>query len=103
MFARTLVKAAHVRRFSITQQPTNGWEVRDERDEKIRFLHYEDWHRVERARRAVEVGCTLSIDSDAHKTGEFEHLRWGISQARRAYDQFREDARRQGVMPGWLR
>jgi hypothetical protein len=26
-----------------------------------------------------------------------------VSQARRAYDQFREDARRQGVMPGWLR
>jgi DNA polymerase (family X) len=40
---------------------------------------------VERARRAVEVGCTLSVDSDAHKTGEFEHLRWGISQARRAW------------------
>ncbi len=40
---------------------------------------------VERARRAVEVGCLLSIDSDAHKTGEFEHLDWGISQARRAW------------------
>ena len=40
---------------------------------------------VERARRAVQVGCTLSIDSDAHKTGEFEHMRWGISQARRAW------------------
>ncbi|MBA2299143.1 MAG: PHP domain-containing protein [Chloroflexi bacterium] len=40
---------------------------------------------VERARRAVEVGCLLSIDSDAHKTAEFDHLRWGISQARRAW------------------
>ncbi len=40
---------------------------------------------VERARRAVEVGCTLSIDSDAHKTAEFDHLRWGITQARRAW------------------
>ncbi len=40
---------------------------------------------VERARRAVELGCTLSIDSDAHKTAEFDHLRWGISQARRAW------------------
>ncbi|MGZ9275800.1 MAG: DNA polymerase/3'-5' exonuclease PolX [Candidatus Limnocylindrales bacterium] len=40
---------------------------------------------VERARRAVEVGCTLSIDSDAHKTAEFDHLRWGVSQARRAW------------------
>jgi DNA polymerase (family 10) len=40
---------------------------------------------VERARRAVDAGCTLSIDSDAHKTAEFDHLRWGISQARRAW------------------
>jgi DNA polymerase (family 10) len=40
---------------------------------------------VERARRAVEVGCLLSIDSDAHKTAEYDHLRWGVSQARRAW------------------
>lgn len=26
-----------------------------------------------------------------------------IDRAQRAYDQFRDDARRQGVMPGWLR
>jgi hypothetical protein len=26
-----------------------------------------------------------------------------VTQARRAWEQFREDARRQGVMPGWLR
>jgi DNA polymerase (family X) len=40
---------------------------------------------VERARRAVEVGCTLSIDSDAHRIAEFDHLRWGVTQARRAW------------------
>ena len=40
---------------------------------------------VERARRAVAVGCLLSIDSDAHKTGELDYVRWGISQARRAW------------------
>ncbi len=40
---------------------------------------------VERARRAVQVGCVLSIDSDAHKTTELDYLRWGISQARRAW------------------
>jgi DNA polymerase (family 10) len=39
----------------------------------------------ERARRALELGCTLSIDSDAHHTREFDHLEWGISQARRAW------------------
>ena len=40
---------------------------------------------VERARRAVELGCVLSVDSDAHKTTELDFLRWGISQARRAW------------------
>jgi DNA polymerase (family 10) len=40
---------------------------------------------VERARHAVGVGCLLAIDSDAHRTGEFDHLDWGVSQARRAW------------------
>jgi DNA polymerase (family 10) len=40
---------------------------------------------VERARHAVELGCLIAIDSDAHRTAEFEHLEWGVSQARRAW------------------
>ena len=40
---------------------------------------------VERARRAVSVGCLLSIDSDAHDTRELDYVRWGVSQARRAW------------------
>ena len=40
---------------------------------------------VERARRAVADGCVLSIDSDAHRTDELDYVRWGISQARRAW------------------
>jgi DNA polymerase (family 10) len=40
---------------------------------------------VERARRAVTAGCILTIDSDAHKTAELDFVRWGISQARRAW------------------
>ena len=40
---------------------------------------------VERARRAVAVGCILAIDSDAHDTRELDYVRWGISQARRAW------------------
>ena len=45
---------------------------------------------VERARRAVATGCTLSVDSDAHKIAEFDHLRWGITQARRAWVEPRD-------------
>ncbi len=44
---------------------------------------------VERARRAVGMGCLISIDSDAHKIAEFSHLRWGVSQARRAWVEAR--------------
>ncbi len=40
---------------------------------------------VDRARRAVSVGCLLSIDSDAHYIRELDYVRWGISQARRAW------------------
>ncbi len=40
---------------------------------------------VERARRAVSVGCLLAIDSDAHYIRELDYVRWGISQARRAW------------------
>jgi DNA polymerase (family 10) len=40
---------------------------------------------VERARRAVGMGCVLSIDSDAHDTRELDYVRWAITQARRAW------------------
>ena len=40
---------------------------------------------VERTRRALAAGCILTIDSDAHKTTELDFVRWGISQARRAW------------------
>jgi len=40
---------------------------------------------VERARRAVGMGCLIAIDSDAHDITELDYLRWGVSQARRAW------------------
>jgi len=40
---------------------------------------------VERARRAVSLGCLLTVDSDAHNTRELDYVRWGITQARRAW------------------
>jgi DNA polymerase (family 10) len=40
---------------------------------------------AERARRALEAGCVLTIDSDAHNTRELDYVRWGTSQARRAW------------------
>jgi DNA polymerase (family 10) len=39
----------------------------------------------ERARRAIDAGCVLTIDSDAHRTEELDYVRWGTDQARRAW------------------
>jgi hypothetical protein len=50
MFARELHQAGHKRRFSITERGRNGWEVRDEHDDRVlKQVLYTDWHRVERA------------------------------------------------------
>jgi len=38
-----------------------------------------------RARRAVELGCLLALDSDAHNLRELDNLRWCVAQARRAW------------------
>ena len=33
-----------------------GWEVREERDsEVVRRMQFQDWHRVERARRSIAI------------------------------------------------
>jgi DNA polymerase (family 10) len=39
----------------------------------------------ERARLAVEAGCRLTIDSDAHRVEELAGIDWGVAQARRAW------------------
>jgi DNA polymerase (family 10) len=59
---------------------------------------------VERARHAIELGCTISIDSDAHRLSEFEHLDWGISQARRAWVEPKDvlNTRSRAELTDWL-
>ena len=59
---------------------------------------------VERARKAISLGCVISIDSDAHHTREFDHLAWGISQARRAWVEPRDvlNTRSRTQLLAWL-
>jgi len=58
----------------------------------------------ERARRAVEAGCILSIDSDAHRTAELDYVRWGVDQARRAWVEARHvlNTRPLGELLAWV-
>jgi len=51
MFARALQKDRHQKRFTIVQTG-QYWEVLEEQDSRVvRRVVYDDWHRVERARR----------------------------------------------------
>lgn len=55
MFLKRLRKADQVRSYSITATPT-GWEVRQVQDSRVvKQTQYDDWHRVERARRAFVI------------------------------------------------
>jgi hypothetical protein len=55
MFIRHLRNAEHTRRFSI--EPTDsGWQVSEEQDSQVvKRVEYQDWHRVERARRSIAI------------------------------------------------
>jgi len=50
MFAKELRQEGHTRKFSIQDLGRDGWEVREEQDDRVlKQICYTDWHRVERA------------------------------------------------------
>jgi hypothetical protein len=50
MFAKELRQEGHTRKFSIKERGRDGWEVREEQDDRVlKQVCYTDWHRVERA------------------------------------------------------
>ena len=60
MYARTLRKADHERRFFIVNAGSSGWEVRHEQDrDVVKRVLYDDWHRVERARMAIAAEAEI--------------------------------------------
>jgi len=59
MFAKELHNEGHVKRFSIRENGNDGWDVREEQDDRVlRHVRYTDWHRVERALNvfALQIG-----------------------------------------------
>ena len=54
-FTKTLQLQNQTRRYSIVTTD-DGWEVLEERDSQlVRQAHYQDWHRVERAKRSIAI------------------------------------------------
>lgn len=70
-FDKSLRHLEQTRRYSIAATDS-GWEVREERDnEVVRKVRYQDWHRVERARRSI-----------AHELEELRNKGWLTSHFR---------------------
>ena len=54
-FVKSLRNQDQTRRYSINTT-AEGWEVQEERDsEVVKRVRYQDWHRVERARRSISI------------------------------------------------
>jgi hypothetical protein len=54
-FVRNLRNDLHTRRYTI-EMTDGGWEVLEEQDSRVvRRVEYQDWHRVERARRIFTI------------------------------------------------
>jgi hypothetical protein len=56
MLKREYTQDGHVARLSVSKGANLGWEVREERDDRvIRRTQLTDWHRVERALQVFEL------------------------------------------------
>ncbi len=56
MFSIALKHAEHTRKYHVTAAQPSGWELTLLEDHQpTRQVHYEDWHRVERALAALEL------------------------------------------------
>jgi hypothetical protein len=56
MFAIALKHDDHTRNYRVTPAQQSGWELTLTEDlTPIRHVHYEDWHRVERALAALQL------------------------------------------------
>jgi hypothetical protein len=54
-FTKKIQVLDHTLRYSIVATDA-GWEVREERDSQlVRQARFQDWHRVERARRSIST------------------------------------------------
>jgi hypothetical protein len=56
MFSIALRHAEHTRKYRVSPSDTSGWDVILLEDLRpVRQVHYEDWHRVERAVATLQL------------------------------------------------
>jgi hypothetical protein len=56
MFSIALRHAEHTRKYRVSPSDTSGWDVILLEDlQPVRRVHYDDWHRVERAMATLQL------------------------------------------------
>ena len=56
MFSIALRREQHTRQYAVSPSQPSGWELTLQEDlERVKRVHFEDWHRVERAVAAVKL------------------------------------------------
>ena len=56
MFSIALRHEQHTRQYAVSASQPSGWELTLQEDlERIKCVHFEDWHRVERAVAVVRL------------------------------------------------
>ena len=56
LYTHSLRRASDIRRFTISNAGSAGWKVREEQNSRVvREICYDDWHRVERAKKAFQL------------------------------------------------
>jgi hypothetical protein len=56
MFSIALRRDQHTRQYAVSASQPSGWELTLQEDrERTRSVHFEDWHRVERAVAVVKL------------------------------------------------
>ena len=64
VYAKSLRKADHTRTFSIRDVAPRGWEVVYAADDAVvKAVRYDDWHRVERAKKVFAREALMLRDA----------------------------------------
>lgn len=78
MFSIALRHEDHTREYAVSASPHSGWELTLQEDlERTRRVHFEDWHRVERAVAVVK----REVEDLTARGWRVEHARGGMLES----------------------
>lgn len=78
MFSIALRHEHHTRQYAVSPSKNSGWELTRQEDlDRVTRVHFEDWHRVERALAAVR----LEVEDLTARGWRVEHARGDLLES----------------------